>query len=81
MPTSLSLVLSVLLTAAEVWTLLATDVKQRAQPETTQPINSRPVHCVPPAMATSSNQEPSGELETMHSLSPHLVCGITYQQN
>jgi len=31
--------------------------------------------------ATSSNQEPSGELVTMHSLSPHLVHGITYRQN
>ena len=29
-----------------------------------------------PATATSSNQEPSGELMTVHSLSPHLVHGI-----
>jgi len=39
------------------------------------------LHCGPPATATSSNQERSGELVTVHSLSPHLVHGITYRQN
>jgi len=35
-------------------------------------------HCI---MATSSNQELSGELVTMHNMSPHLVYGIAYRQN
>ena len=35
----------------------------------------------PPATATSSNQEPNGELVTVHSLSPHLLRGIAYRQN
>jgi len=39
------------------------------------------LHCAPPATATSSNQELSGELVTVHSLSPHLVHGIAYRQN
>jgi len=39
------------------------------------------IHCAPPATATSFNQEPSGELVTVHSLSPHLEHGITYRQN
>ena len=39
------------------------------------------LHCVLPATSTSSNQELSGELVTVHSLSPHLVHGIAYRQN
>ena len=39
------------------------------------------LQCMPPATATSSNQEPSGELVTVHSLSPHLLHGIAYRQN
>ena len=40
------------------------------------------LHCAPPATATSSNQEPSGKLVTVHSLLPHLVQhGIAYQQD
>ena len=35
----------------------------------------------PRATATSSNQEPSGELVTLGSLSLHLVHGIADQQN
>ena len=56
--------------------------------QTTSPTCSRwsptlhhALHCVPPAMATSSNQEPSGKLVSMQSLSLHLVHGITYRQN
>ena len=69
----------------------------RARSETMRPCNSRrttpetcsrwsptfhhALHCAPAATATSSNQEPSGELVTVHSLSPHLVHGIAYRQN
>ena len=39
------------------------------------------LHCAPTTTAKSSNQEPNGELVTVHSLSPHLVYGIAYRQN
>jgi len=69
----------------------------RARPGTTRPCNSRrttpetcsrwsptfyhALNCAPAATATSSNQEPSGELVTVHSLSPYLVHGIADRQN
>jgi len=51
------------------------------QPAHVAPTFHHALHWAPPATTTSSNQEPSGELVTVHSLSPHLVRGLACRQN